>query len=155
MQAEAYSLSGGIERGLKLRAVIADAKGHLDMRDWERSSCNAMRHLWMTDCKSLEEHLTKESMSKVDDKRLSIELSAMRQLVWERDGERTDSIDKTRGDFVRWIDTSVMLADALTKVMKADFLINALGSNFLTLIATAESAARKEARRKTPVEEQF
>ena len=100
LQAEAYSLSSGSERGFKPRAVIADTKGQLDMRDWERSSCNAMRHLWMTDCKSLEEHLTKESMSKADDKRLSIELSAMRQLVWERDGERTDSIDKTRGDFV-------------------------------------------------------
>ena len=79
----------------------------------------------------------------------------MRQLIWERDGERTDSIDKTRGDFVRWIDTSVMLADCLTKVMKADFLVDELSSNFLTLVPTAESVARKAVRRKAHDDEQF
>ena len=148
LQAETYGLSGAQERGFRLRAVIAGARGVLDMKNWESTSCKSMRHLWITDCKSLEEHLVKESMSKIDDKRLSIELSALRQLIWERDGVKTESIDKTSGDMVRWIDTSVMLADPLTKAMKADALLTALSTNFMTFIATAESVLRKVKRSK-------
>jgi len=148
LQAETYGLSGASERGFKLRAVIADTRGVMTSRDWEATSCRAMRHLWVTDCKSLEEHLVKPSMSKIDDKRLSIELSAMRQSIWERDGVKTEEIDKSSGDMVRWVDTSRMLADPLTKAMKADALMEALNTNYMTFIATEESVLRKLKRTK-------
>jgi len=87
-------------------------------------------------------------MSKIDDKRLSIELSAMRQSIWERDGVKTEEIDKSSGDMVRWVDTSRMLADPLTKAMKADALMEALNTNYMTFIATEESVLRKLKRTK-------
>ena len=149
LQSESYAMSGGVDRGARLRAIIADAHGRLDMRQWEQSSAKFMLQLWLTDCMSLEEHLTKETLSKIDDKRLAIELSALRQLIWERDGVPMDHIDETSGDIVRWCDTSTMLADCLTKVMKADRLLDAMRSGVLDLTPTAESILRKERQRKT------
>ena len=41
----------------------------------------------MTDCRSLVDHLCKAGMSEVTDKRLAIDLTALRQDVWRHPGE--------------------------------------------------------------------
>ena len=98
----------------------------------------------MTDCDSLFEHLTSSKMNSVENKRLGIDLMALRQLVWERSGERTQYIDHDSGDDPRWIDTSTMVADPLTKAMNADRLATMLQTGVLDLTPTPESLFIKE-----------
>ena len=80
----------------------------------------------MTDCGIFGEHLATPKLNTIDNKRLAIDLTARRQYIWERQGELLDVIDHSSGDYPRWIDTSVMLADPLPKVMNADRLINTM-----------------------------
>ena len=105
MQTETYALQHGVESGMRLRAGIVDMRDLLDMKHWESSSASSMRHLWMVDCRSLTDHLQKEHFTKVTDKRLAVELLALRQLLWERNGEVQETIDANTGDSVRWVDT--------------------------------------------------
>ena len=97
-------------------------KGKLDFRNWEESACKTMGHIWLTDCESLYEHLASPRLNAIENKRLAIDLMALRQQIWERDGERTFEVDHSCGDYPRWIDTSVVPADPLTKSMSSDVL---------------------------------
>ena len=56
----------------------------------------------------------------VDNKRLAIDLSALKQLVWDNRDDCDAEVDGSKGDYPVWIDTSAMLPDCLTKTM--DFL---------------------------------
>jgi len=76
-----------------------------------------MRHLWITDCRSLSDHLNAVQEGKVSDKRLGIELMSMRQQLWHED-VHTWKLYAPHGDRLRWTDTSTQIADALTKSMK-------------------------------------
>ena len=147
LQAETMSLTKGIEIGLRLRAAVVDMRGTLNMSDWENSASQQMGHVWMTDCDSLFEHLVSPKLNTVADKRLSIDLMALRQLVWERGGERQQFVDHSCGDYPRWIDTSTMLADPLTKAMSCERLESTLASGKLDLRPTAESLMVKEKNR--------
>ena len=129
----------GTEAGARIRAAIVDMKGQLNMADWEGSSANVMGHVWMTDCDSLYEHLVSTKHNSVDNKRLNVDLMALRQLVWERGGERQEYVDHSRGDFPRWIDTSTMIADPLTKAMSCERLSKMLSTGILDLNPTEES----------------
>ena len=59
--------------------MLVDARGLLDRREWEASSLQQMQHLWLTDCNSL---------TKTDDKRLSVDIAALRQLIWQNAQEK-------------------------------------------------------------------
>ena len=72
----------------------------------------------------------------------------MRRLLWERDGKRTGTIRTDYGDLIRWIHTSVMIADPLTKVMKPDVLLEAMHTSYFNLVPSADSVARKAAKKK-------
>ena len=85
----------------------------------------------MVDCRSLTDHLHKEHFTRATDKRLAVELLALRQLLWERNGELQGSIDTSSGDSIRWVETSRMLEDCLTKAMKATELWTVLGTNLI------------------------
>ena len=143
----------GTEAGARIRAAIVDMKGQLNMADWEGPSANVMGHVWITDCDSLYEHLISTKHNSVDNKRLNVDLMALRQLVWERGGERQEYVDHSRGDFPRWIDTSTMIADPLTKAMSCERLSNMLSTGILDLNPTQESliikAKNKLLRKKT------
>mgnify|MGYP001502935982 CR=1 FL=1 len=52
-------------------------------------------------------------------------------------------MSEEQSDKVRWIDTSTMLADPLTKLMKAERLETALLDNVLDLEPTAASQMQK------------
>ena len=83
LQAESYGMTAAVEEGMRLRAMIVDSRGLLDRRKWEVTSRQNMQHLWLTDCKSLEDHLLSESLTKTDDKRLSVDIAALRRLIWQ------------------------------------------------------------------------
>ena len=80
----------------------------------------------MTDCDSLYEHLMSHRLNAIENKRLAIDLMAIRQQIWERDGENTLEVDHSCGDYPRRIDTSVVLADPLTKSISSDTLVRTL-----------------------------
>ena len=102
----------------------------------------------MTDCDSLFEHLMASKLNSIDNKRLGIDLMALRQQVWERMGERTLEVDTSSGDYPRWIDTSVMLADPLTKAMHPERLVQTMMTGMFDMRATAESLMIKEKNRR-------
>ena len=74
--------------------------------------------LWLTDCRSLSDHLTNCSGGEVSDKRLAIDLTSLRQ----GNPTYTDSLPADASTVVRWISTKTMVADGLTKAMRAEQL---------------------------------
>ena len=113
-----------------------------------------MRQLWLTDCKSLEETLQNPKCAKHSDKRLSIEIASLRQDLWRQKGQETGDpfeedykpkdVDLT--DKVRWIDTDVMVADPLTKVMEPVKLVHVLETNELDVEQPLDSVLKKRAK---------
>ena len=149
LQAESYGMTAAVEEGMRLRAMLVDARGLLDRRKWERSSRGQMQHLWLTDCKSLEDHLLSDSLMKTDDKRLSVDIAALRQLIWQNaDEEDQEELSAEMPDQIRWIDTSKMLVDCLTKDMKTNYLRDTLKSGIYNIVPTAESEVTKLAKQK-------
>ena len=79
----------------------------------------------MTACKSLEQDLGQAGLHTVMDKRLAIDLSALRQLVWRLRGEDvgdsmvSDKPLETATTTVNWVDKGSMFADGQTKCMRS------------------------------------
>ena len=115
-----------------------------------------MEQIWFTDCKSVEQALMRPVLAKISDKRLGIEIAALRQNLWRTKGSRKgnpileDNIpkDKDRTDFIRWIDTDIMLVDPMTKVMEPVKLVEALQSGYWNLKQPVESIEKKRAKQK-------
>ena len=147
LMAETFAMIQGTQAGCRIRAAIVDMKGKLDFRNWEESACKTMGHIWLTDCESLYEHLASPRLNTIANKRLAIDLMALRQQIWERDGERTFEVDHRCGDYPRWIDTSVMLADPLTKSMSSDVSGNTMMAGLFDMNPTEESLMIKEKNR--------
>jgi len=138
LQAESYGMTAAVEEG---------ARGLLDRRKWETSSRQQMQDLWLTDCKSLEDHLLSDSLTKTDDKRLSVDIAALRQLIWQNAQEEDqEELNTELPDQIRWIDTSKMLVDCLTKDMKSNYLRETLKSGVYNIVPTAESEVTKLAK---------
>ena len=141
----------GINQRRRSRSTIESSdRGHerkTNLKDWEQSSSSQMGHVWFTDCDSLYEHLISPKNNSVDNKRLAIDLMALRQYVWERNGERSQYIEHSCGDYPRWIDTSTMIADPLTKSMDPTRLVDTLMTGKLDLRPTPESLAIKAKNR--------
>ena len=117
LQAETYGVNFAIEEGIRLRAVLAEIHGKLpNLKNLEERTRSFKQHIWITDCKGLEEHLKRYTMNKVDDKRLSIDIQALRQLICgDADGEEQDKVSGQLPDRIQCLDTSKMLVDALQK----------------------------------------
>ena len=73
-------------------------KGQLNMRSWARGAANNMGHIWVTDCDSMYQHLVSPRLNNVDNERLGVDLTALRQLIWARNGERTLEVDQSSLD---------------------------------------------------------
>ena len=147
-QAETQSGGKGVEFGLHIRAGIADAKG-MQTKDWEASSALAMQHLWLTDCESVHSYLTNPVAGTCEDKRMETDLEALRQLLWETaEGVPKDTLEEDQTDKIRWIDTSTMVADPLTKSMQPDRMVEMLTTGVLDLEPTEESKLQKVMKRK-------
>ena len=80
LQAEMLSTTAGSEEAQHLRALLHDAEAGLSDRDWEVSASASRQILLCTDCKSLEQAVTRlTTTSLVGDKRLAIDLRGLRQ----------------------------------------------------------------------------
>ena len=92
-------------------------------------SCESKRpHVSVADCRSLADHLNSDAPARVQDKRLQIELIALRQSIFTEDGNRTCEVYHGGGDRVDWIGTATQAADCFTKSMKPDFILRLIGS---------------------------
>ena len=104
-------------------------------------------------------------MGRITDRRLAIEVAALRQSLWRWPGKPLgdDSVEDERppedqaADVVRWIDTDIMLVDPMTKAMSSEKLYAALDTNHWSMEQPIESLMKKRAkqaqRRKTPLDE--
>ena len=136
LQAESYALQNAVENGDRLRCVLCEMTGVLpSMTEWHDQCQRKMKHVWVSDCMSLVEHLNAEVPKKVQDKRLGIELAALRQSLWTGNGQRSSLEFSPCGDELWWIETARMLADALTKSMKPCLLTRTLTSGLNSLRA--------------------
>lgn len=127
MQAETLSLQLGSEEAEHVRQVMYVLKNYQNFGGPSKNYVAALDHmvcLWITDCRSLSDHMLTPGMSEVSDKRLAIDLTALRQEAWRSVGESVgnptyaDSLPECRTTYVRWVATATMVADALTKDMK-------------------------------------
>ena len=96
--ADAYALSNAVEHGLRTRATIVDMRGQLNIRQWEETASAAMGHVCFADCESLFAHLISPKTKQVDNKRLAIDLSALKQLIWDNRGDCDEEVDGSKGD---------------------------------------------------------
>ena len=80
----------------------------------------------LSDCRSLVANLNTEVPSRVQDKRLQIELDAIRQSIFDGDGRRTAEVYPKGGDRVDWVATATQIADCLTKSMKPTYMLRVL-----------------------------
>ena len=118
-------------------------KGQLNIRQCFETASAAVVHVWFTDCESLVAHLVSPNAKQVDNKRLAIDLSALKQLIWDNRGDCDEEVDESKGDCPCWIDTSAMLSDCLTKSMTSCRLIETLSTDILDSRPTEESFAIK------------
>ena len=141
MAAETQALILAVGEGYKLCRTVADMRGN-------PQGCR-MPHLWLTDCESLHKYLINPVASGTEDKRLEIDLEDLRQMLWEDDnGMPKDEIWMDAHDKIRWIDTSTMLADPMTKFMQPTRLLKALESCVVDLSPTAETQLQKMLKQK-------
>jgi hypothetical protein len=152
LQGEAHGMLSGTEMGDRLRAIIADCKGALpDVREWQQVSSSIMRHLWLSDCESLVSHLKNPKTQKMENVRLSIDIQGLKQMLWEKsDGTNLDELlpDEIAENAVRWIDTSCMVVDCLTKRMRPSQMHRLMDNGQLCLTATPESQLLKLRKQK-------
>ena len=114
----------------------------------------------MTDCESLHSYVNNPSRAGCEDKRLEIDLDGLREYIWEYpDGTLKDYIHEDQHDKIRWIDTSAMICDPLTKAGPKGFenrLVDVMCTGALSLEPTVESQMRKlqqQKRRREKTEE--
>ena len=129
LQAETYALQNAQESGDRIRAALAELYGNGSKgTDWDLRARMKIPHICLTDCRSLADNLNTEAPSRVQDKRLQIELSALRQSICTKDGVRSVEAYPWGGDRVDWTDAATQAADCFTKSMKPDFLIKVVDS---------------------------
>ena len=71
-------------------------------------------------------------------------------MLWEKaDGTSLDELlpEDAAENAIRWIDTSCMIVDSLTKKMKPDILLSTIQTGRFTLVPTAESEVLKMKKR--------
>ena len=109
-------------------------------------------HLWLTDCQSLHDYVNNPCAAGCEDKRLEIDLEALRDSLWfDADGNPKDDWIEDQHDKPRWIDTSAMICDPLTKAGTDKFhtrLVKTMETGLLDLEATPESTLKKMAKQK-------
>ena len=83
--------------------------------------------------------------------RLGINIQGLKQMLWEKaDGTNLDELlpEEAAENAVRWIGTSCMVVDCLTKRMKLDVLINLIETGILSSKSTPESQLLKLRKQK-------
>ena len=117
-----------------------------------------MRHLWLSDCESLVSHLKNPKNERMENVRLSIDIQAMKQYLWETpEGQPLEELEPedVAVNALRWIDTSCMVVDCLTKKMQPTVMMKLMETGILDLRASDESKLikmKKQKQRKAKTE---
>jgi hypothetical protein len=133
--------------------VQAEAQGIiLDLKGWKRISQESEIHLWMPDYESLAHRFKNPKNKSLENARLSIDVRGLKQTLWKK-GDGTDLEEflpaTLEENAVRWIGTSCMIVDSLTKKVKPDVTHRPQGDGNLLLKATAESDTEEACGRKS------
>ena len=107
-----------------------------------------MGNVWFTDCVSLFAQLVSPDTKQVDNKRLAIDLSALKRLMCDKRDVCDKEVDGSKGDYPRWIDTSAMLSDCLTKTMTLCRLTETSCTGIFDMGSTESSFAINAKKRK-------
>ena len=105
----------------------------------------------MSDCESLVSHLKNPKNEKLENVRLSIDIQGLKQVLWHKpDGTEFDTLpaETVAENAVRWIDTSIMVVDCLTKKMSPEVVHRVQSLCELNLEATPESKTLKMRKQK-------
>ena len=128
LQAETLSSMDGSEagnyvRGLMHSMVHPKASNEKRLTEWKIDAMDS-RHLhWVSDCRSFIAYMGNPSQNTVTDKRLAIDLTALRQELWRKHGTELgepgiqNAVPEDGTDHLWWVSTKDMLSDGLTKQM--------------------------------------
>ena len=136
LQAETLSMVQGYEEAEHLRTVLFALRNDL-VGDWQVKALDSTVVHLLTDCRSLEAHLKQPGLGTTSDKRLAIDMSALRQMIWRCPGELHgdplygDSVPSSGTTKAEWIETKSMVSDALTKKMKSVQLLEFMDTGVL------------------------
>ena len=102
-----------------------------------------MGHVWFADCDSFFSHLISPTTKQVDNERWRSIFSALKQLISDNGDGCDEEVDGSKGGCLRWIDTSAMLADCLTKTMTSGRLSEVISADIFDMRRSEESLAIK------------
>ena len=80
-RAETQGMSYANEVGVHLRAALCELRGTFTYKDWEEETAKQMRQVLFTDCESLHSYLMNPVAQGCEDKRLEIDLEALREYL--------------------------------------------------------------------------
>ena len=143
LQAEVLSSMVGSESAQQVRYLLHSLYVPRPQGDrgaaWKIGAADSRVIAWVTDCYSYLQYLGSIIPNTVSDKRLAIDLTALRQELWRRPGEEIGDPSKLQGlpeeapDRLFWICTADMVSDALTKAMRWDALRDLCTTSHWTL----------------------
>ena len=136
MAAEAHGLTEGAEASEWIRALYFEMeKPGQPIMELVHDVAKLIPVKWFDDANSLVSHLLADA-GQIADRRVRVVIAALRELLSH------DDVD------LEWCDTSVQLADALTKLdAERSYLTSAMEMGHVTLQVSDEAAASKEAIR--------
>ena len=91
-------------------------------------------------------HLKKPKNERLENVRLSIDIQGLKQFLWEKsDGTNLGDLEpeEIAENAIRWIDTSCMVVDCLTKKLNPGVLMKLITIGKLNLEPTVESQMLK------------
>ena len=117
-----------------------------DHHGWKIKAKDSMVLHWLSDCRSYCDSMGNPGQSIVADKRLAIDMTALRQDLWRLPGQELgepsvqDSIPENCTDRLWWICTKDMVSDGLTKSMVWNDVVHLVSTGLFTLREPASRA---------------
>ena len=111
--AEAYALSNAVEHGLRTRATIVERTAPYSPMGGNSFRSNGTCLVYRLRKSLFSLDISEYQTSR--QKRLAIDLSALKQLIWHNRDDCDEEVDGSKVNFPRWIDTSAMLSACLTR----------------------------------------
>ena len=146
IQAETYSLQSGVQKVIGFEPLWPTPT-----ESWSAKTTSAafLSQICFTDCRSIKEMLLNPKATSHAGTRLSIEIASLRQSLWRSKGDLTGDpyAPEEPTDKVRWLDTDVMIADPLTKLMESEKLIYTLKTNHWDIQQLHHAILIKRAKR--------
>ena len=136
LQAETLSMLSGYDDAEHIHRILHGVHGG---KPDLIKAMDSHKIVMYTDCRSLEEHTKQAGLHIVGDKRLAINLCALRQDLWRCQGEEVgdplylDQPPPEGTTVIQWIQTSTMLADGLTKAMKSPQLHQLMETGYVSV----------------------